>query len=109
MEIRVGKYIIKSDQWSCWIEEEYTGKDSKTGKDKKMTRRVAGWDTNFDNLLHSFTQHKHMASEAKTVEEFLKVVKQTAEDTEAINKAALAEDFKIMRRIGKQAKEINRK
>lgn len=107
MKIQVGKYILRSDQYSMWIEEEYIGKDKK-GREKKDTRRVAGYATSFDNLLHQFVEHKHRASEAKTLAELLKELKQIAEDTEAIKKTALKEDFRQLRKIAKEVKEINK-
>lgn len=107
MEIRVGRYIIKSDAFCCWVEEEYEGKTA-TGKVKKATRRVAGYAGNFSILLRQFVEHKHRASEATTVEELLKEMKQIAEDTEEIKKTALVNDFKLMRATGKKIKETNK-
>ena len=102
MEIRIGKYILKSDRFCMWIEEEYEVKEGKT-KGKKGTKRVAGYSTTFEQLLRSFVQVKHRDNDAQTVAELLKVFKQTAEDTELIKKTALKEDFKIIRH---KAKEI---
>ena len=108
MEIRVGKYLLKSDGFAYWIEEEFTSKD-KRGKEKVSTRRVAGYAATLDILYRQFVEHKHKASEATTVAELLKEMKQTAEDIEAIKKTATEKGFKRMRRIGKQIKEINKK
>ena len=107
MEIKIGRYILKSDGLCCWLEEEYEGKTA-TGKVKKATRRVAGYAGNFSILLRQFVEHKHRASEATTVEELLREMKQIAEDTEAIKKTALANDFKLMRATGKKVREINK-
>ena len=108
MEIRVGKYILKSDGFCYWIEEEYEGKDAKK-RPKIATRRVAGYASTLDNLYRQFVEHKHKASEATTVAELVKEMKQTAADMEAIKKTATAEGLKKIRRIGKQVKEINAK
>lgn len=107
MDVRIGKYILKSDGYSLWVEEEYVGKD-KNGKEKKQTRRVAGYAYSLDNLIHQFVSHKHKASEATTVAELLKEWKQVAIDTEEIKKTALAKDFKVVRKIAKEVKEINK-
>ena len=107
MEIRVGRYILRSDQYALWIEEEYEGTDSK-GRKKIARRRVAGYASTLDNLYRQFVEHKHKASEATTVAELVKEMKQTAADIEAIKKTATAEGLKKIRRIGKQVKEINK-
>lgn len=108
MEIRVGKFILRSDMYCLWIDEEYTskGKDGKPGK--KQTRRVAGYAPNIDILVRQFVAHKHMASEATTVEELIKEMKQIAEDTALIKKTAVANDLKAMRKTAKAIKEINK-
>lgn len=107
MEIKIGKYTLKSDPLCMWIDEEYIGKDKK-GREKKQTRRVAGYAYSLDNLIRQFVEHKHRASEAETVAELLKAMQQIAIDTEEIKKTALKEDFKLMRKIDKKVKEINK-
>ena len=109
MEIRVGRFILRSDQYSYWVEEEYIGKDAKTGKDKKATRRVAGYATSIDNLLHQFVAHKHKAVEANTMTKLIRELKQIAEDTAELKKTAVANDLKAMRKIAKEIKETNSK
>lgn len=108
MEIKVGKYVLKSDQHSMWIEEEYTskGKDGKPGR--KQKRKVAGYTNSIDNLVRQFCEHKHMASEATTVEQLVKEMKQMLDDASMLKKTAVANDFKAMRKIGKETKEINK-
>lgn len=108
MEIRVGRYILRSDQYSMWIEEEYTskGKDGKPGRTQR--RKVAGFANSIDNLIRQFCQHKHMASEASTVEELVKEWKQIADDAVLLKKTAVANDLKAMRKTAKAVKEINR-
>lgn len=108
MEIKVGKFILRSDMYSLWIDEEYQskGKDGKPGK--VQARRVAGYAPNIDILVRQFVAHKHMASEATTVEELIKELKQTAEDATLIKKTAVANDLKAMRKTAKQIKEINK-
>lgn len=106
MEIRVGKYILRSDGYCYWIEEEYVGKDTK-GREKKATRRVAGYASTIENLIYQFIQHKHKATEADTMTKLIRELKQIADDTEAIRTAALKEDFRRMSKLKKEIKEIN--
>ena len=74
MEIKVGKYTLCSDQWSMWIEEEYSYKSEKgKNKGKKVTdtRRVAGYSQNFPQLLKSFEEHRYRNSDAREVKQVL--------------------------------------
>ena len=102
MDIRVGKYHLRSDKFCLWIDAEYeTTKDGKpTGK--TSIRKVAGYSRDFDDLLRSFVRVHHRDNDAKTVKELLTVFKKVAEDTEEIKKTALKEDFKIIRKIAKE-------
>lgn len=105
MEIRVGKYIMRSDRYSLWIDEEYETKDAK-GRAKTATRRVAGYSRTLEQLYKSFAQHKYRASEAETVKELLKVFQQTEADILEMRKTATQKNFRIIRNI---AKEIDKK
>lgn len=71
MNIKVGKYIIKSDSYCMWIEEEYVGK-TKSGEEKTATRQVSGYVRDFSQLLENFMEHKIRNSEAETVTELLR-------------------------------------
>lgn len=103
MEIRIGKYVLRSDRYCMWIDAEYETKD-KNGKPsgKFATKKVAGYTTSWEMLLRDFVAVQHRDNDAKTVKELLKVLKKVAEDTEAIKKTALKEDFKVIRQIGKE-------
>ena len=108
MEIRVGRFLLRSDDKSMWIEEEYQskGKDGKPGRVQR--RKVAGYTNNIDNLIRQFCEHKHMASEATTVEELIKEWKQIIEDAALLKKTAVANDLKAMRKTAKEIREINK-
>ena len=102
MEIKIGKYVLRSDKYCMWIDEEYEVQEGKT-KGKAVRKRVAGYTTSFDLLLRDFVRVKHRDNDAKTVKELLAILKKVAEDTEEIRKTALKEDFRIIRN---KAKEI---
>lgn len=108
MEIKVGRYYLRSDAMCMWIEEEYQskGKDGKPGRVQR--RKVAGYTNSIDNLVKQFCAHKHMASEATTVEELIKEWKQIADDAALIRKTAVSNDLKAMRKTAKAVKEINK-
>lgn len=108
MEIRVGRFILRSDEHCLWIEEEYQskGKEGKPGKIQK--RKVAGYTDSIDNLIRQFCAHKHRASEAETVEQLIKEMKQMLDDASLLKKTAVANDLKAMRKTAKAVKEINK-
>lgn len=71
MEVKIGKYIIKSDAYCMWMEEEYAGK-TKGGAEKVATRQVAGYVKTFEQLLENFMEKRIRNSDAIEVEEVLK-------------------------------------
>lgn len=64
MEIKYGKYTVRSDSMNLWVEEEYTDR-----KGKPAARRVTGYARTFPELYQSFIGKKIRGSEAKTFEE----------------------------------------
>ncbi len=70
MDVKIGKYIIKSAPQCMWVEEEYTGK-TKAGKEKVYTRQASGYVRNFQQLLVSFAERRIRNSDAETVAEVL--------------------------------------
>lgn len=106
MEIRVGRFILRSDQHCMWIDEEYQskGKDGQPGR--TQTKKVAGYSRTLTQLYNSFIQHKFRSSEATTVKELLKDLKQLEQDLSEIRKTAVKEDFKMIRKVGKDIKEL---
>ena len=84
MNIESGKYIIKSDSQSMWIEEKYKGK-SRDGREIDQTRRVSGYVRTFTELLASFAERKVRESTATEVKELL----QTFADCESEIKAII--------------------
>lgn len=108
MDIRVGRYYLRSDQFCIWIEEEYQskGKDGKPGRVQR--RKVAGYTNSIDTLIRQFLEHKHRASEATTVAELIKEWGQIADDAMLLKKTAVANDLKAMRKTAKKVNEINK-
>ena len=96
MEIKSGKYILKSDKFSMFIEEEYISEEEKT-KGKLMTRRVAGFCTSFESLLTDFVDKKLKDSDARSMEEALKVLDEASKEVKQIGKDAAKGKFRIVR------------
>lgn len=107
MEIRIGRFTLRSDQYCMWIDEEYQSKGKGGKPGRVQTRKVAGYSRTLSQLYDSFTGHRFRCSEATTVAELLKDLKQLEQDLSEIRKTAVKEDFKMIRRVGKKIKEIN--
>ena len=107
MEIRVGKFTLCSDQHALWIMESYESKGKGNKPGKPQTKKVAGYSRTLSQLYDSFIGHKFRCSEATTVAELLKDLKQLEQDLSEIRKTAVKEDFKMLRLVGKKIKEIN--
>ena len=90
-----------------WIDEEYQSKGKGGKPGRVQTRKVAGYSRTLSQLYDSFTGHRFRCSEATTVAELLKDLKQLEQDLSEIRKTAVKEDFKMIRRVGKKIKEIN--
>lgn len=101
MKIPVGKYTLQSDSFSMWITEKYEGEDSK-GRKRERERKVAGYSWSWNNLVRDFCDRKFRSSEAETVKELLKELKQTLDDMKMLNEAAIKNDFKLIRKTAKE-------
>lgn len=100
MKIQVGKYILRSDSYCFWIEKEYL--TTKSEKKEVDTRRVAGYSSSLDNLYRSFAEKNFKDSEAESMKELIKDLKQTFEDMCEFRKTAVEKDFRLMRKKGKE-------
>lgn len=83
MEVSVGKYIIKSDSQSMWIEEKYKGK-SRDGREIDQTRRVSGYVRTFTELLASFAERKVRESTATEIKEMLQTFAECERDIKTL-------------------------
>jgi hypothetical protein len=92
MKIRVGKYILRSDPYCMWIDEEYEQKNGKTA-----VKRVAGYSPTLTTLLKSFRQHKVLSSDAESLEELIEALRLVMTDMDELNKAAVENDFRRIR------------
>lgn len=92
MKIRVGKYMLRSDPYCMWIDEEYEQKNGKTA-----VKRVAGYSPTLTTLLRSFRQHKVLSADAESLEELIEALRLVMTDMDELNKAAVENDFRTIR------------
>ena len=91
MNIRVGKYILRSDPYCLWIEEEYKQKNGKTA-----SKRVAGYATSFSNLMRQFAEARLYGSDADTMEQLISDLRDVMADMVKLNDAAVEARFTKM-------------
>ncbi|MBQ3947872.1 MAG: hypothetical protein II656_05055 [Ruminococcus sp.] len=76
MEIKRGRYILRSDAACCWIDEEYVS--DKSGK--LITKNVSGYYPNFRMLAETgLPSHLIRSSEAKSMKRLVEDVKKMEE------------------------------
>ena len=90
MEIKRKKYILNSDKWSWWIDEEYTIKKS----GKKAVRNVSGYYPTLEQLSNGFIERELGSIEAKN----LKALK---EQVQAIKDGLVDMSYKRAKEITK--------
>lgn len=75
MEIKRGKYILRSDTACCWVDEEYT-----SDKGKLITKNISGYYPNFRMLAEKgLPSHLIRSSEAKSMKKLVEDVKKMEE------------------------------
>lgn len=85
MEIRVGSYIIKSDQFNIWIEKTY-GKDEEGKKIK--SRRICGYHRKWEECIEDFINRETGKTDAKSVTEVLQAIEQARKEAVEMSLAA---------------------
>lgn len=96
MNIKVGKYILRSDPYCLWIEEEYI--QEKNGK--TASKRVAGYATSLSNLMRQFAEAKLLGSDAETMEQLISDLRDVLADMIKLNDAAVEKRFTTMGNYG---------
>ena len=79
MKIEIGEYTVYSDAYSMWIMKNYRRKNKK-GEEKIQAVRVAGYSSDWEDLLDSFLEHAYRGSDATTVRELLKDMEKAEKD-----------------------------
>lgn len=91
MYIKVGKYIIKSDPYNVWIEEEYTSRRKKKDgsvHESLRTRNITGYHHNFTSLINAFISRKINSIEAQEVKLLLLEIAKVKKDAIELSLAA---------------------
>ena len=100
MKIQVGKYIINSDKYNWWIDEEH---EISKGKHKGETdiRHLTGYCWTFERCLKNFCERTLGDNEATTLLELLEALKDVFEDMDTLNRTKFEEDIKKLEGVSK--------
>lgn len=101
MEIKIGKYTLRSDRFCAWIDKDYLNKEN----GKIYQRRVAGYCRDFGTLLDDFIDNGVKESDATEVKQLLAEIESVTKDAKKIARAAYKGDFAIVRNAPKEKKE----
>lgn len=91
MEIKRGKYILRSEPLCLWIDEVVESTDKDTGKTKTCTRRVSGYYTDISQLANNFANRTILRSEAKSMNKLLAELKKEKEKIAKLSKEKISE------------------
>lgn len=75
MDIKRGKYTLKSDRWCFWVEEEYEFYDKKTDKTKVLTRNASGYYADIEQLANGLVDHLIGESDATSMRKLLEDIR----------------------------------
>lgn len=96
MELKIGKYTLKSDKFCAWLEKE-----CKTEQGKTTQRRVTGYFRDFNLLLDDFIDTKVKESDASDMKQALAEIDSALKDAKRIAKETVKADFHIVRERSK--------
>lgn len=73
MEVKIGRYTVKSDPNCMWIVEtrKNARRDAKGSVNDEVDGLVAGYVNNIDQLYEDFLDRKFRNSDARSVKDFL--------------------------------------
>lgn len=91
MEIKRGKYILRSEPLCLWIDEVVETTDKDTGKTKTYARRVSGYYTDISQLANNFANRTILKSEAKSMNKLLAELKKEKEKIAKLSKEKISE------------------
>lgn len=98
MKIKFGKYILNSDRFCFWIDEEYEIEKGKT-KGETAIRPLTGYCWTLERCLKTFRERTIGKSEATTLAELLSVLESVFEDMDAINRINFEEEMKKLKEM----------
>lgn len=98
MKIQIGKYIINSDRYNWWIDEEYEISKGKH-KGEVDVRHLTGYCWTFEKCLQTFRERTLGESGATALLELLEALRSVFEDMDTLNRAKFEEDMKKLKEM----------
>lgn len=93
MRIQIGKYILRSDQFCAWLEQEV-----KTEKGKTRHQRITGYYRDIGLLLDNFIDLRTKDSDATDMKQVLAEIESATKDAKKIAREAYKGKFALEER-----------
>ena len=93
MEIKTGKFTLKSDRFCCWLEQEV-----KTEKGHTRNQRITGFYRDIGLLLDNFIDLRVKDSDASDMKQVLAEIESATKDAKKIAREAYKGKFALEER-----------
>ena len=84
MDIKAGKYTLRSDSQCFWIEETRVTENEDGTKGKPYQARVSGYYAHIEDLLTDFVTRKFRSSDKQKMEDVLNELAEAVKDSKKI-------------------------
>ena len=84
MDIKAGKYTLRSDSQCCWIEETKVTEKEDGTKGKPYQARVSGYCAHIEDLLADFITRRFRSSDKEKMEDVLSELAEAVKDSKKI-------------------------
>ena len=84
MDIKVGKYTLRSDSQCFWIEETRVVENDDGTKGKPYQARVSGYYAHIEDLLADFITRRFRSSDKEKMEDVLNELAEAVKDSKKI-------------------------
>ena len=84
MDIKAGKYTLRSDSQCFWIEETRVVENEDGTKGKPYQARVSGYYAHIEDLLADFITRRFRSSDKEKMEDVLEELAEAVKDSKKI-------------------------
>ena len=84
MDIKAGKYTLRSDSQCFWIEETRVTENEDGTEEKEYQVRASGYYAHIEDLLANFITRRFRSSDKEKMEDVLKGLAEAVKDSKKI-------------------------
>lgn len=84
MDIKAGKYTLRSDSQCFWIEETRVAEKEDGTEGKEYQARVSGYYSHIEDLLAEFIERRFRSSDKEKMDEVLSELAKAVKDSKKI-------------------------